>query len=96
MADHNPPLIPATFESVRNSLIKSFDIASEMRCESLAVPVMCARKGGLSKETSSWATLQAIEKLNSKDTTIKKVIIVLYSEGFAKDRDWFQDFYSIY
>lgn len=92
----NPPIIPATFMSVRDSLIKSFDIASEIKCESLALPVMCTRKGGLTKEESSWATLQALEKLNSKDASIKSVSIVLYSEELKKEKEWFRSFYSVW
>ena len=92
----NPPIIPATFMSVRESLIKSFDIASEIKCESLALPVMCTRKGGLTKEESSWATLQALEELNSKDTSIKSVSIVLYSEELKKEKEWFRSFYNVW
>jgi O-acetyl-ADP-ribose deacetylase (regulator of RNase III) len=89
----NPPIIPATFESVRDSLIKSFDIADKLNCQSLAMPVMCTRKGGLTKEESSEATLQALKRL-SKDTEINKVIVVLYSEDLERDKEWFQRFYN--
>jgi O-acetyl-ADP-ribose deacetylase (regulator of RNase III) len=90
----NPPIIPATFESVRDSLTKSFDIANELKCKSLALPPMCTRKGGLTKEESSRATLEALERL-SDDTTISKVIIVLYSEELEKERNWFERFYKL-
>jgi len=92
----NPPIIPATFESVRNSLIKSFSIASELKCKSLAMPVMCTRKGGLTKEESSEATIQAIEKLKDRNTTVNSINVVLYSEELEKERSWFQRFYNGY
>lgn len=88
----NPPIIPATFESVRDSLTKSFDIASKLKCKSIAVPVMCTRKGGLTKEESSEATLDALERL--RGTKIKKVVISLYSDELEKERGWFQEFYD--
>jgi len=91
----SPPLVPATFKSVKNSLIKSFDIANEMNCESIAMPVMCTRKGGLTKEESSKATLEAIKELNKIETTVNRIAIVLYSENLAGERKWFEKFYNI-
>jgi O-acetyl-ADP-ribose deacetylase (regulator of RNase III) len=90
----NPPIIPATFESVRDSLIKSFDIATELKCVSLAMPVMCTRKGDLTNEESSKATLQAIENLRTKKTTVNKIDVVLYSPELEKEKAWFQGFYN--
>jgi O-acetyl-ADP-ribose deacetylase (regulator of RNase III) len=90
----NPPILPATFEAVRDSLENSFEIASEIKCESLAMPVMCTRKGGLTKEESSEATLQALERLNKRDTPVDKVVVVLYSEELEREKEWFKKFYS--
>jgi len=89
----NPSIIPATFESVRDSLAKSFDIANDLKCESLAIPVMCTRKGGLTKEESSEATLDALERLRGEK--VKKVFIVLYSDELKREREWFQEFYDM-
>jgi len=90
----NPPSIPATFESVRDSLIKSFELATKLNCKSLAVPIMCTRKGGLTKEQSSEATLKAIEKLNG--TSINRIVISLYSEELEKEKKWYQEFFQNY
>jgi len=92
----NPPIIPANFESVKDSLIKSFDIATKLNCESLAMPVMCTRKGGLTREESSEATIQAIENLREENNSINKISIVLYSEELEKEMGWFKRFYSGY
>jgi O-acetyl-ADP-ribose deacetylase (regulator of RNase III) len=83
-----PPIVPATFDSVKNSLSKSFAFAKELECESVAVPVMCTRKGGLTKEESLGATFKAMEAID--DSVIKNVKIVLYSEELQKDIEWFK------
>ncbi len=87
-----PEVIPATYESVRDSLIKSFGFARRLGCESVAVPVMCTRKGGLSKYVSSEATLSAIE---SSAGSLKNIFIVLHNDELAGDRKFFEDFYKV-
>jgi O-acetyl-ADP-ribose deacetylase (regulator of RNase III) len=86
----NPPIIAATDDSVRMSLTNSFEVANEIGCDSVAVPVMCTRKGGLSREASVEATLRALETLNRRDSKVKEVAIVLYNEELAKDASWFR------
>jgi len=88
------PIISATFDSVKNSLTKSFEIADSLGCRSIAIPVMCTRKGGLSKEVSTKATIEALETLNTTDSEIRKVVIVLYSEDLNKDAEWFRQAYG--
>jgi len=91
-AQPNPPIIPATFKSVRDSLAKSFELATELECKGLAMPVMCTRKGGLTIEESSDATLQALNELNN--TSIDRVVIVLYSEELEREQDRIRRFYN--
>jgi O-acetyl-ADP-ribose deacetylase (regulator of RNase III) len=86
----NPPIISATNDSVRMSLTNSFEVADEIGCKSMAVPVMCTRKGGLSKEASVEATLRALETLNCRDSKVKDVAVVLYNDELAKDASWFR------
>jgi len=88
----NPQIVPATFESVRDSLVNSFDMADKLNCKSIAMPVMCTRKGGLTKEESSEATLDALERL--RNTKVKNVVVVLYSDELEKERKWFEEFYD--
>ena len=92
----NPPIIPATFKSVKNSLKKSFEIADNLNCESIAIPVMCTRKGGLTREESSEATSQALENLRYKDSTVRKAVLVLYSDELKEDKEWFNRFYRLF
>jgi O-acetyl-ADP-ribose deacetylase (regulator of RNase III) len=86
----NPPVIPATFELVRRSLEKSFEIATWFDYASIALPIMCTRKGGLTKEVSTEATLQALQILNNRDSKVKEAVIVLYNDELKKDVEWFK------
>jgi O-acetyl-ADP-ribose deacetylase (regulator of RNase III) len=86
----NPPIVPATLESVRQSLEKSFEIATLFEYTSIALPIMCTRKGGLAKEVSTEATLQALQILNSRDSKVKEAVIVLYNDELKKDVRWFE------
>ncbi|MFH1471648.1 MAG: hypothetical protein ABIF85_02005 [Nanoarchaeota archaeon] len=86
-----PKLIPATKKTVQDSLEKSFGFAKKLGCKSVAIPVMCTRKGGLSKEESSEATLSAIE---SSGNSIDKIFIVLYNDELLKNKQFFDEFYK--
>jgi O-acetyl-ADP-ribose deacetylase (regulator of RNase III) len=89
----NPPIIPATKESVRNALERSFEIANSLECRSVAVPVMCTRKGGLSMEESTEATLKALQTINCSDSKVKEITIVLYNDEMEKDIEGFRNAY---
>jgi O-acetyl-ADP-ribose deacetylase (regulator of RNase III) len=86
----NFPAIKATKDSVRRSLINSFEALEERGCVSVAIPVMCTRIGGLSKEESTGSTLRALDTLNRRDSKIREVSIVLYNAELAKDIGWFR------
>ena len=88
-----PPIIPATFSSVMDSLTKSFLKAAELRCKSIAMPPMCTRKGGLTPEESARASKEAFEILNG--TTVEKVNVVLYNEELEKDIDKFRKLFEL-
>jgi O-acetyl-ADP-ribose deacetylase (regulator of RNase III) len=89
-----PPVIPADFYTVKDSLMKSLKLAAEKDCRTVALPVMCTRKGRLSKEASSLATMKALEGFNRKKTSVENVSIVLYSDDFKKDEKWFRSFFD--
>jgi O-acetyl-ADP-ribose deacetylase (regulator of RNase III) len=90
-----PPVIPADFYTVRDSLFKSLKLAAEKECRTVALPIMCTRKGRLSKEASSLATFKALEGFNRKKTSVENVSIVLYSDELKKDEKWFRDFFNV-
>ena len=87
-----PPIIPATFSSVMESLTKSFLKAAELRCKSIAMPPMCTRKGGLTPEESAKASKEAFEVLNG--TTVEKVNVVLYNDELEGDIDKFRKLFE--
>ena len=87
-----PPIIPATFSSVMDSLTKSFYKAAELKCKSIAMPPMCTRKGGLTPEESARASKEAFEVLDG--TTIEKVEVVLYNEELEKEIDKFRKLFE--
>lgn len=89
----NPPIIKATKDTVERALTKSFEIANALECVSVAVPVMCTRKGGLSMEESTEATLKSLQVFDRSDSRVKEVIIVLYNDELAKEIGWFRNAY---
>lgn len=88
-----PPVIPATFTTVMDSLTKSFYNAAELRCKSIAMPPMCIRKGGLTLEESAKASKGALEILDG--TTVEKVNVVLYNEEMEGEIDKFRKLFEL-
>jgi O-acetyl-ADP-ribose deacetylase (regulator of RNase III) len=91
----NPPIIKATHETVRNSLIRSFNIANRLKCKKVAAPILCTRKGGLSIEESSNAMMEALKVLDMMGGYVNQVNIVLYNENLERQKKFFEDFFSI-
>lgn len=89
----NPPIIRATLDTVRQSVLNGLRYADKIGCESVAIPVICTRKGGLTKKVSSEATSEALREFDKERESVKDVNIVLYSEELQKDEDWFRKFY---
>ncbi len=89
----NPPVIPATKQTVWLALANSFELANSIGCKSLAVPVMCTRKGGLTKEESTEATLDALFILEERDSSVKELYISLYDDDLQKEEAWFAEAY---
>ena len=88
-----PPPVLATFNSIVACITKSLVISESLGCTSVAIPVMCTRKGGLSYEISTEATIQALTEFKRKGTTIHEVRIVLYSSELALEEEWFKQAY---
>lgn len=89
----NPPIIRATLDTVRQSVLNGLRYADKIGCESVAIPVMCTRKGGLTKKVSSEAISEALREFDKERKSVKDVNIVLYLEELQKDEDWFRKFY---
>lgn len=90
------PIEPATKESVKNSLKKSLAFAEELKCNKIATPIMCTRKGGLKKEESAEATGSAIREHFSQyaDSAINEVVISLYDKTLQNDEKFFRNYFG--
>ncbi len=82
--------VPATSDSVKDSLSKSFAIANNMNCRVIAVPVMCTRKGGLTKCESMDAFTEALGKAGH--IKMEEIILALYSPELEKEGAWFKNY----
>ncbi len=91
----NPPIIKATHESVRGSMLEGFRIANNLRCNSIAAPVPCTRKGGLTIEESSGAMMEALEGLNMIGGSVNHISIVLYSKELERQKKFFDNYFSV-
>lgn len=90
------PVIHATFKTVKNSILKSLGFAENLNYGKVAMPIMCTRKGGLSKEESSEATLSAIKEHFShyNDSSIQEIAIVLYDKTLQAEQSYFERFFE--
>ncbi|MFH0929148.1 MAG: macro domain-containing protein [Candidatus Aenigmatarchaeota archaeon] len=90
-----PAVIKATHNSVRDSLIKCFDIANRKKCKSVAMPIMCTSKGGMSLEESLYASNEALQALDMTTSYVTKVVIVLHSKELLKEEKVIRDFFKL-
>lgn len=90
------PVLRATKDTVRFSLQKSLVFAESLGNEKIAMPVMCARKGGLKKEESAGATASALRNHFSKnpDSKINEIIIVLYDKELQACEKYFEGYFD--
>lgn len=90
------PIIHATFKTVKNSLMKSLGFAENLNYGKVAVPIMCTRKGGLTKEESSEATLSAIKEHFShyNGSPIQEIVIVLYDKALQSEEKYFKGYFD--
>ena len=67
---------PATYDSVKSSVQEALKLAAENNLTSIAFPAIGAGVGGLSKEQSAKAIIEAIEDHSTAASSIKEVILV--------------------
>jgi len=67
---------PATFDFVKSSVREALRLATENELTSIAFPAIGAGVGGLSKEQSTKAIIEAIEDHSTNADSIKEVVLV--------------------
>jgi len=66
---------PATYDSVKSSVREALRLATENELTSIAFPAIGAGVGGLSKEQSAKAVVEAIEDHSTSASSLKEVIL---------------------
>lgn len=94
-AEGSLPVAPATKESVKGSLLKSLGFAESLGYDKVAIPIMCARKGGLRKDESAEATVSAIKEHFSRisQSAIHEINVVLHDKSLQEDEKYFEKFF---
>jgi O-acetyl-ADP-ribose deacetylase (regulator of RNase III) len=67
---------PATYDSVKSSVREALKLATENELTSIAFPAIGAGVGGLSKEQSARAVIEAIEDHSTIASSVKEVVLV--------------------
>ncbi|NOR39559.1 MAG: hypothetical protein GQ580_08225 [Candidatus Thorarchaeota archaeon] len=67
---------PATFDFVKSSVREALKLATENELTSIAFPAIGAGVGGLSKEQSTKAIIEAIEDHSTNADSVKEVVLV--------------------
>ena len=67
---------PATYDSVKSSVQEALRLATENELTSIAFPAIGAGVGGLSKEQSTKAVVEAIEDHSTNADCVKEVVLV--------------------
>lgn len=67
---------PATFDFVKSSVREALRLATENELTSIAFPAIGAGVGGLSKEQSTKAIIEAIEDHSTNADSVKEVVLV--------------------
>jgi len=67
---------PATYDSVKSSVQEALRLATENKLTSIAFPAIGAGVGGLSKEQSAKAIIEAIEDHSINAGSVKEVVLV--------------------
>ncbi len=67
---------PATYDSVKSSVQEALRLATENELTSIAFPAIGAGVGGLSKEQSTKAIIEAIADHSTNADSIKEVVLV--------------------
>jgi len=95
-AEGSYPVLRATEDTVKFSLQSSLDFAERFRCNKVAMPIMCTRKGGLKKDESAGAAASALKSHFSKnrDSTIKEIIVVLYDKELQDCEKYFEGYFN--
>lgn len=76
-----PPGGRATYEYVRNSAFAALQLCAEKDVQSIAFPAIGSGVGGLTSTESAEAILEAIIEYSNQPKSVKKVILVGYSES---------------
>ena len=71
---------PASAESVRSCVRRSFELAAERGCRTLAIPAIGAGIGGLSVQRCAEILLEEAQAHLSGATPLEEIRIVLYGE----------------
>lgn len=90
------PIIHATINTVRNSLMKSLGFAEKLKSDKVAMPIMCTRKGGLKKDESAGAAASALKNHFSKysHSKIKEIVVVLYDKELQACEKYFEGYFD--
>ncbi len=90
------PIMPATFRTVKNSVLKSLSFAENLKCDEVAMPIMCTRKGGLEKDESAGAAASALKNHFSKypHSKIKEIVVVLYDKELQACEKYFEGYFD--
>jgi len=67
---------PATYDSVKSSVREALRLATENELTSIAFPAIGAGVGGLSKEQSTRAIIEAIEDYSTNADSVNEVVLV--------------------
>jgi O-acetyl-ADP-ribose deacetylase (regulator of RNase III) len=67
---------PATYDNIKSSVREALRLATENELTSIAFPAIGAGVGGLSKEQSARAVIEAIEDHSTIAGSVKEVILV--------------------
>ncbi len=70
---------PATYDSVKSSVREALRLATENELTSIAFPAIGAGVGGLSKEQSAKAVIEAIEDYSTSAGSVNEVVLVSLS-----------------
>jgi len=70
---------PATYDSVKSSVREALRLATENKLASIAFPAIGAGVGGLSKEQSARAIIEAVEDHSTNADSVKEVVLVSLS-----------------
>ncbi len=67
---------PATYDSVKSSVQEGLRLATENELTSIAIPAIGSGVGGLSREQSAKAIIEAIEEHSTSAGSVKEVILI--------------------